>query len=95
MAGTYYVYILSSESRQLYVGVTSDIYKRLWQHQNGLDPDSYTSRLQVFRLVYCEITNDVLAAIRREKQIKGWSRRKKLELIDRANSDWRDLAEDI
>jgi putative endonuclease len=95
MARTYYVYILASESRELYVGVTNDIYQRVWQHRSGLDPNSYSARHQTFRLVYCESTPDVLAGLRREKQIKSWSRRRRLELIDRANPDWRDLAEGV
>jgi putative endonuclease len=95
MIRTYYVYIMASESRELYVGVTNDICKRVWQHRSRIDPESYTARHQTFQLVYCESTNDVLAAVRREKQIKGWSRRKRLELIDGANPDWRDLADDI
>ena len=81
MARTYYVYILASQSRELYVGVTNDVYKRLSQHRSGRDPNSYAARHQTFRLVYCESTHDVLSAIRREKQIKSWSRRKRLELI--------------
>ena len=95
MARTYYVYILASESRELYVGVTNDIYRRVSEHRSGLDPDSYTTIHRTFRLVYCESTDDVLPAIRREKQIKSWSRIKRLELIDRMNPDWRDLAEEV
>jgi len=95
MARTYYVYILASQSRELYVGVTNDVYRRVSQHRTGLDPNSYTARHQTFRLVYCEFTHDVLSAIRREKQIKSWSRRKRLELIEGANPDRRDLAEDV
>ena len=95
MARTYYVYILASESRELYVGVTNDIYKRVSQHRTGLQPNGYTTRHRTFRLVYCESTVDVLAAIRREKQIKSWTRRKRLELIDGANPEWRDLGEGV
>jgi putative endonuclease len=92
MGRTYFVYILASESRELYVGVTNDIYKRVSQHRSGLDPESYTTRHRTFRLVYCESTWDVRAAIRREKQVKSWTRRRKIELIEQANPDWRDLA---
>src|SRR5215212_8930477 len=95
MAWTYYVYILASESRELYVGVTSHVYKRVSQHRSGLDPNSYTAKHQTFRLVYCESTSDVLSAIRPEKQMKSWSRRKRLELIEQANPDWRDLADGV
>jgi putative endonuclease len=95
MARTYYVYILASDSRELYVGVTSDVYRWVSQHRTGRDPNSYTAKHRTFRLVYCESTHDALAAIKREKQIKSWSRRKRLELIERANPDWRDLAEEV
>lgn len=93
MSRSYYVYILASDTRELYVGVTNDLYKRLAQHRAALDPNSYTARHQTLRLVYCESTGDVLAAILREKQIKGWTRRKKLELIDHLNPDWDDLTD--
>ena len=95
MARTYYVYILASESRELYVGVTNDLTKRVVQHRSGLNQKSYTTRHQTFRLVYCESTSDVLSAIRREKQIKGWTRRRKIELIDHANPDWKDFADGV
>jgi putative endonuclease len=95
MGRTYYVYILANESRELYVGVTNDALRRVVQHRSGLDRKSYTTRHQVFRLVYCESTNDVRVAIRREKQIKGWNRRRKIELIENANPEWKDLAEDV
>ena len=95
MDRTYYVYILASDSRELYVGVTNDLLRRVGQHRSSLRPNSYTTKHQVFRLVYCESTNDILAAIRREKQIKGWVRRRKVKLIDQTNPDWKDLAEDV
>jgi len=95
MARTYTVYILASQSRELYVGVTNDVYRRVSQHRTGLDPNSYTAKHRTFRLVYCESTHDPLTAIRREKRIKSWSRQKRLELIERANPDWRDLAEEV
>src|SRR3954449_8737241 len=74
MARSYHVYILASDSRELYVGISNDLYKRIAQHRGALDPSSYTVRHKIRRLVYCESTQDVLTAIRREKQIKGWSR---------------------
>jgi putative endonuclease len=89
---SYHVYILASESRQLYVGITNDLYQRIAQHRDALDPNSYTARHQIHRLVYCESTEDVHAAIRREKQIKGWTRRRKLDLVNQVNPDWVDLA---
>ena len=70
MARTYCVYILASQSRELHVGMTNDVYRRVSQHRTGLDPNSYTAKHRTFRLVYCESTHDPLTAIRREKQIK-------------------------
>jgi putative endonuclease len=93
MPRDFYVYILASESRELYVGVTGNLGKRVWQHRSGFEPTGYTAKHKTKRLVYCESTNDVRAAIRREKQIKGWARRRKLELIETLNPDWNDLAE--
>jgi putative endonuclease len=92
---TYHVYILASDSRQLYVGITSDLFKRVAQHRSAIHPQSYTTRHQISRLVYCESTQDALAAIKREKQIKGWTRRRKLELISQVNPAWADLAPGI
>ena len=93
MSRTYFVYILASISRELYVGVTSNPVRRVSQHRTALSPDGYTARHETTSLVYCETTEDVLAAIRREKQIKGWTRLKKLELIETTNPDWKDFAE--
>jgi putative endonuclease len=95
MSRTYFVYILASDSRELYVGVTNDLYRRLSEHRSGRNPNSYSSRHRTFRLVYWESTNDVRAAIRREKHIKRWKRVRRVELIEQANPDWRDLAEEI
>ena len=95
MPRTYFVYILASESRELYVGVTNDLYRRLFEHRTSLDPNSYTSRHRTFRLVYWESTGDIIAAIRREKHIKRWTRMRRLELVEQMNPDWRDLAEDL
>ncbi len=95
MPRIFYVYILASDSRELYVGVTNDVIRRVAQHRCGPTPNSYTTRHQVFRLINCESATDVVAAIRREKQIKGWTRRRKIELIEHAKPDWRDLAENI
>jgi putative endonuclease len=93
MPREFYVYILASHSRELYVGVTGDLVKRVSQHRTGFKPSGYTARHETKRLVYCETTDDVQAAIHREKQIKGWTRRRKLELIETLNPDWNDLAE--
>lgn len=86
------VYILASRSRNLYVGVTSDIHKRIVQHKENAD-DSFTSRYQINRLVYIEQFPDAQTAISREKQLKGWSRAKKIALIEATNPTWDDLSE--
>ena len=95
MARAYFVYILASDSRELYVGITNDMWRRLGEHRAGLDPEAFTSRHGITRLVYCETTPDVGAAIRREKQIKGWTRNRKLALVEVSNPDWRNLGEGL
>ena len=89
----YYVYIMTNKSRTLYTGVTSDLEKRVFEHKNHLI-EGFTKRYKITKLVYYEATNDVWEAIVREKQIKGWLRRKKIELIELMNPDWRDLSEE-
>ncbi|MEO7909293.1 MAG: GIY-YIG nuclease family protein [Roseiflexaceae bacterium] len=87
----YYVYILSNASRRIYVGVTNNLERRAYQHMHKLI-SGFTSEYNITRLVYFEITSDILAAIAREKQIKGWLRSKKLALIDAQNPTWEDLS---
>lgn len=87
------VYILSSNSRRLYVGVTSDLLHRIGQHREGIIP-GFTSRYHVRRLVYFELTPNARSAIEREKQLKKWSREKKLKLIESSNPGWLDLSVD-
>ena len=86
----YFVYILSSRSRVLYVGVTRDLAARIARHREGRLP-AFTARYRVDRLVYFEHTSDIRAAIAREKQIKGLNRAKKLDLVEASNPAWRDL----
>lgn len=78
----YYVYILKCSDGSFYTGVTNDADKRLAEHNEGIDPKCYTFNRRPLVLVYCEHTTDINAAISREKQIKGWSRRKKIALIE-------------
>jgi putative endonuclease len=92
MGKTYSVYILASHKRTLYVGVTSDLWRRLAQHRQG-DERAFTHRYQTRRLVHCESYDLVGDALRREKQLKGWTRAKKVALIESVNRDWRDLAD--
>jgi putative endonuclease len=89
----YYVYILASRSGVLYVGMTNDIARRVAQHRAG-SPAGFSRRYHVHRLVHVEEAPTARAAIAREKQVKGWSRAKKLALIGSANPSWSDLAAD-
>jgi putative endonuclease len=89
---TSFVYILASVSRCLYTGVTTDLVGRLWKHRTLQDPRSFCSRYRVHRLVYYECFGDVRLAIEREKQLKSWTRAKRVSLINRANPGWADLA---
>ena len=91
MARTYYVYILTNRSGTLYVGVTNDLARRLHAHREG-HLGSFTLRYRIDRLVYFESFFDVRVAIAREKQLKGWVRRKKVALISMANPKWTDLS---
>jgi len=89
------VYLLASQRNgTLYVGVTSDLVKRIYEHREGLI-DGFTKRYDVKMLVWFELTNDIEAAIAREKQIKKWNRQWKLRLVDQSNPEWRDLYPEI
>jgi putative endonuclease len=92
MAKRFYVYILSSRSRRLYIGVTNDIVRRVDEHRRATSIRSFTRRYIITSLVYVECTTDVRTAIAREKQLKGWTRRRKIALIESANPSWTDLA---
>src|SRR4051812_41594401 len=88
---TFFVYLLASDVRgTLYIGVTSDLLKRVWEHKNKVVP-GFTARYGVERLVWHEPHATVEAAIRREKQIKEWKRDRKMNLIERDNPHWIDL----
>ena len=89
----YYVYIMASRSLNLYTGVTNDIFDRTLDHKQGLI-DGFTKRYKINRLVYFETFRYIGNAINREKQIKSWSRAKKIALIKSTNPTWIDLAED-
>jgi putative endonuclease len=91
----FYVYILASNRNgTLYVGVTSDLVRRVWQHKNHF-VSSFTKKYSVTKLVYFEEHPNAESAIHREKQLKRWRRAWKLELIEGGNSDWRDLYDEI
>ena len=91
MPRTYYVYLLASVSRNLYVGVTNDLQRRVFEHRSQRTP-GLTRTYNITRLVYYEATADVRAALAREKQIKAWRREKKSALIEAGNPNWHDLS---
>lgn len=88
----YYVYILASQSRVLYTGVTNDIRRRVAEHKDKLHHGSFTSKYNVNKLVWYETTQYINDAIAYEKKIKGWLRSKKIELIESVNPNWDDLS---
>ena len=88
----FYVYILANWNyKVMYVGITSDLTKRLYEHKNKLI-DGFTKKYNVFKLVYFETVEDVRSAIAREKEIKGWRRDKKDRLVSENNPEWADLS---
>ena len=89
----YFVYILSSVTKRLYIGITNDLERRVVQHKRR-ELEGFTSRYGIDQLVYHEETDDVYAAISREKQFKGWMRIRKIQLVQDMNPDWHDLAAD-
>ena len=90
-----YIYFMSNRyNKVLYVGITSNLIKRVWEHKNKV-VDGFTKRYNLYKLVYYEIYDDIETAINREKQIKSWSRKKKAELINALNPSWDDLYEKL
>ena len=89
----YFVYIMINHSGTLYTGVTNNLERRVYEHKHKLTP-GFTSRYKITRLVYFESGPDIDSAIQREKQIKGWLRKKKIDLIESENPNWKDLAKD-
>lgn len=88
----YYVYILTNErGNVMYVGMTNNLERRLYEHKNELI-DGFTKKYHVHKLVYCEQTTDVNEAIAREKQLKGWTRKRKNALVMSQNPKWEDLS---
>ena len=87
----YYVYIMSSKAKVLYVGMTNDIAIRVYEHKNKMNI-GFTAKYNVDNLVYYEEVVDKVAAINREKQLKGWLREKKIKLIETQNPNWEDLS---
>jgi putative endonuclease len=92
---TYYVYILASrKGGVLYIGITSDLRKRMYEHRQKL-MDGFTKKYNVSKLMYYEHTSDVHAALQREKQLKRWERKWKIQLIEKNNPEWKDLYETL
>ena len=91
MPRSYYVYIMTNHSRTFYTGVTNNLLRRVMEHKKKEVP-GFTQRYNITQLVFYEETDDIYAAIAREKQIKGWLRKKKIDLIETINPEWVDLS---
>lgn len=89
----YYVYIMSGATHRLYIGVTNNLARRVWEHKNKLHP-GFTAQYNLTWLVYAETFDSILDALDREKQLKGWRRDKKIALIESINPRWADLSLD-
>lgn len=95
MSRTYFVYILTNwDNSVLYIGVTNDLTRRIYEHQNKLI-DGFSKKYNLTKLIYFETTENIEAAILREKQLKNWRREKKEFLIKAMNPEWRDLSTDL
>ena len=90
----FYVYIMSNRSSTLYTGFTGDLLKRAFEHKEKF-VDGFTKRYSIDRLVYYEVCESAESALMREKQIKGWTRARKIALIESANPEWKDLSQDL
>ena len=88
-----YVYIMASSFKRLYIGFTTNLQERVWKHKNGFYPNSFTATYKIDRLVYFDRYPLIVRAIAREKELKGWLRKRKVALIVANNPDWRDLSE--
>ena len=85
---------MTNNSFTLYIGVTNDLIRRVYEHKNGL-VEGFTKKYNVKNLIYYEATTDVNGALQREKQLKKWNRKWKLDLIESENPNWKDLSEDL
>ena len=92
---TYYVYIMASKRNgTLYIGVTNDLIRRVYEHKNNLI-EGFTNKYRVHKLVYWEQSENIESALQREKQLKIWKRQWKLALIEEHNANWQDLYEEL
>ena len=87
----YYVYIMTNGARTLYIGVTNDLMRRVYEHKQKLT-DGFAKKYNITMLIYYETTDDVRSAIAREKQLEGWRRSRKMDLISSFNPQWKDLS---
>jgi len=92
MGKIYYVYIMTNLSKTLYIGVTNNLERRVYEHKNKIIK-GFTEKYKINKLVHFEEANDIGAAISREKELKGWLRKKKIKLIESENPRWEDLSE--
>jgi putative endonuclease len=92
MAKTYYIYLLSNTSKMIYIGVTNNLERRVFEHKSK-QREGFTKKYNLHQLVYYEETDDIGRALEREKQLKGWKRQKKVALIESKNPKWKDLSE--
>lgn len=90
---TYWTYIMANNWKAIYVGVTNNLLRRVAEHKEKMNPGCFTAKYSINRLVYFEETNDVLEAIKREKQLKSYKRQWKVDLIEEENPNWKDLSE--
>jgi len=90
----YYVYILTNKSKTLYIGITNNLERRIYEHKHKLK-DGFTKKYNLTKLVYYEMFNDINDAIKREKQLKNWHRQWKINLIESKNKEWKDLYEEF
>jgi putative endonuclease len=91
----YFVYILANKRNgTLYIGVTNDLVRRMYEHQNSL-VDGFTKKYNIKILVYYEMSENILSAIEREKNLKKWNRQWKIDLIEKENPEWNDLSLDL
>jgi putative endonuclease len=91
----YYTYIMASKKNgTLYIGVTNNLIRRMYEHKEGIN-EGFTKRYNIKKLVYYETSTDIIEAIKREKALKKWNREWKIRLIEKTNPDWNDLAEEF
>jgi putative endonuclease len=90
----YFVYILTNNSGALYVGFTSNLKNRIWEHKNKTIK-GFTEKYNIDKIIHFEQSENVYSAIQREKQLKGWTRKKKIALFEKENPEWRDLYDEL